>query len=121
MTFSALVAADHVVAPTKPEEWALAGITRIQTKLDEIKRELGQAPAILGTIATQVRETKDHKTHLGMLRRGHMPRLLGIVPMAGGVDADARLRVAYAEVTRAMLARLEEPAGFSWENRRGGQ
>lgn len=106
LTFSALVAADHVIAPTKPEEWALVGITRIQSKLDEIKQELGQAPAILGTIATQVRDTKDHRTHLGLLRRGHMPRLLGVVPLAGGLDADARLRAAYAGVAGAMLARL---------------
>lgn len=106
LTYSALIAADYVVIPTMPAQWSINGVCRIRSKIAEVKDALGYGPRILGTIATQVRNTVEHSTGLTTLREPDLPPLLGQVPSRGGVDAAAELAAAYRPIAERIVAEI---------------
>ena len=107
LTYSALIAADYVLIPTKPEEWAIKGVDRVLDKLQEIQAQLGRAPACLGVVATMVQERVEHQKNLTALRwMSHRVTLLGQTPLRNGQDADEKLLAAYNEVTGVVLHEL---------------
>lgn len=107
LTTAALIAADWVLIPTQPEPASIAGIERIERKLNEIYSATRRAPSIAGTVATFVqRETNLHKAGLGALMRGHMPPMLGCVPQRKGEGAETELAAAYEPVADQLIAAI---------------
>lgn len=106
LTLNALVAADYVIIPAEPEADSIEGVRTISKVLDDIRRERGRAPEILGTIATRVdSRLNGHGEGLISLAAPNMPRLLGVVPARAGTDADARRNDAYAPIAK-LIAEL---------------
>ena len=107
LTYSALIAADYVLIPTKPEEWAIKGVDRVLDKLQEIQAQLGRSPVCLGVVATMVQERIEHQKNLTALgHMGHRVKLLGQTPLRNGQDASEKLFTAYNEIAGALLGQL---------------
>lgn len=102
MTLGAIIAAGMmngwVVVPTRPDADSVSGIKSIRTKIEEAKQIPGCNPVLLGTIATQVRETRIHGSWLTSLTSDAYPPVLGITPLRGGDTADYELRKLYAGI-----------------------
>ena len=112
LTLNALVAADYVIIPAEPEPDSIEGVRTISKIIEEIRRERGRAPAILGVIATRVDgQLTRHRDGLKRLVMPDMPRLLGVVPARSGADADARLNEAYAPIARLIAGLLSLEVG----------
>lgn len=103
LTFSALIAADYVIIPSAPAAWSINGVRRVSEKIEEIRATLGSGPKILGTIATMVRPTTEHTAGVKALEAPDMPRLLGSIPVRGGIDAASDLLSNYMRVAGALL------------------
>lgn len=108
LTYAALIASTHLIIPTEPAGWSIDGLTRITDKLTELKREIGHAPILLGTIATKVRsDLLAHQTALTILHGLGVP-VLAEIPRREGVDAEGQLAEAYrpvADVVGELLAK----------------
>lgn len=105
LTLNALVASTHVIICADPEEDAIAGVRRIVSIVGQIQQERGQAPAVLGTLATRVDAVLGrHADGLAMLQAPDMPALLGEIPKRAGRDAEKALAEAYAPVAGIVLA-----------------
>lgn len=72
----------------------------------EVNDALGRAPVVLGTIATMVRDTNEHRQGLAQLSNGDMPALLGSVPQRGGIEAENQLANAYREIATMILRQI---------------
>ena len=103
LTFSALIAADYVIIPSAPAPWSINGVRRVSEKIEEIRATLGSGPKILGTIATMVRPTAEHTAGVKALEAPGMPRLLGMIPVRGGIDAATDLLTNYLRVAGVVL------------------
>lgn len=106
LTFSALVAADWVITPTTPESSSLVGVSRIHEKVAEVRAHLGRAPRRLGAVAVKVRETIEHQQGMESLRKLER-RILGVVPMRGGVDAQREIPRYYIPIAKAISEILD--------------
>ena len=106
LTFSALIAADYVIIPTTPAAWSINGVRRVSEKIEDIRGALGAAPPILGAIATMVRPTAEHTAGVKALEAPDMPRLLGTIPVRGGIDAASDLLTSYMRVAGVLLELL---------------
>lgn len=106
LTFSALIAADYVIIPSAPAPWSINGVRRVSEKIEEIRATLGSGPKILGTIATMVRPTAEHTAGVKALEAPDMPRLLGTIPVRGGIDAANDLLTNYMRVAGVLLELL---------------
>lgn len=93
----------YILIPTRPDRHSVAGIRNIQSHIAEARHIPGCDPYLLGTIATQVRETNTHKTWLESLATTAYPTLLGSTPLRGGDTADYELRNAYAPIADQIL------------------
>ncbi len=100
---NALVAATHVVicATPTPESWS--GQLRMRGMIEDLRESIGQAPQVVGLIATQnVERANLHRTHIQRMT----PDLLGAVPLRVGADQDYQLRQAYAPLADELAGRL---------------
>ncbi|GIV73561.1 ParA family protein [Caldilinea sp.] len=100
---NALVAASHVVicATPTPESWE--GQARMRLMLADLADSLGQAPGLLGLVATQVVERAIlHRTHLRMMGDD----LLGTVPLRVGVNQGRELAAAYRPIADLLAREL---------------
>lgn len=102
----------YIVIPTRPDAHSVSGIKNIQSKIDEARNIPGCLPCLLGTIATQVRETRIHASWLASLATNAYPPLLGVTPLRGGETADYDLRRCYAPIAERILALI---GGYSDE------
>lgn len=103
LVLAALVAATHVIIPAVPVAESIAGVRRTLQLLDEMRREMGRAPVVLGIVATHVQhETRLHQTGLDALDAFGLP-ILGCIPHRVGRDAESQLRAAYAPVATRLL------------------
>lgn len=111
LTLNALVASTHVLFCADPEPDAIAGVNRMVDVVRQILGERGEAPAILGTLATRVNQqlTRHHDGLDALVALG-MPALLGLIPLRAGQDAERHLIAAYAPIADQLLleAGLEE-------------
>lgn len=101
---NALVAATHAVicATPTPESWD--GQERMRAMIADIAESIGQAPAVLGLLATQTVE----RAHLHRMHMQKMdPDLIGSVPLRIGVDQDAQLLAAYRPLAEHLAVALE--------------
>ena len=106
LTFSAFVTSDYVLIPAKPEPGAIKGIDRVLSKLDEVREGLGNAPAILGTIATMTRHTAQHQTGIEQMQTEGKPPCLTQIPLYGGRDMEQRLNPLYGELAKELMKRV---------------
>jgi len=101
---NALVAASHVVicATPTPESWD--GQQSMRTMLADLHDSLGHAPDLVGLLATQVIErTVLHRSHILKMDAD----LIGAIPLRVGVDAEAQLHDAYANIASALAMALD--------------
>ncbi len=101
---NALVAATHVVicATPTPESWD--GQERMRVMVQDLAESVGQAPQVLGLIATQnVERANLHRMHITKMD----PDLIGAVPLRVGVDQDFQLRQAYGPIAEHLATALE--------------
>ena len=104
---NALVAATHVVicATPTPESWD--GQERMRAMVADLAESIGQAPQVLGLIATQnVERANLHRMHIQRMA----PDLLGAVPLRVGSDQDQQLRLAYAPIAAQLAYALALPS-----------
>ncbi len=107
LTLNALVAATYVLICSDPEPDAIAGVRRICEIVGDIERERGQAPQILGVLATRAdAQLTRHNEGMKELSAADMPPILGIIPKRAGQDANARLNEAYKPVAERVLAEV---------------
>jgi len=107
LTLNALVAATHVIICADPEADAITGVRRVAEIIGDIDRERGQAPRILGVLATRVdSQLVRHAEGLAALQAVGMPPLLGVIPNRQGRDAGERLNEAYEPVAAKVLAEV---------------
>jgi chromosome partitioning protein len=105
LTLNALVASTHVLICADPEEDAIAGVGRMVEIVGQIGQERGDAPAILGVLATRVDAIIGrHADGLAVLMGPMMPPLLGEIPKRAGRDAARQLAEAYAPIVDQILA-----------------
>ena len=108
LTLNALVAATHVIICADPEADAITGVRRVAEIVGDIDRERGQAPRILGVLATRVDSVLTrHTDGLAELTKPGMPPLLGCIPKRAGLDADAKLNEAYEPVAARVLSEVQ--------------
>lgn len=88
----------YIIMPTTPERHSVEGINNIQSQIQEAKTIPGCLPMVLGTIATQCRETRIHASWLTSLATNAYPPLLGVTPLRGGETADYDLRRCYGVI-----------------------
>lgn len=111
LTLNALVAATHLVICADPEEDAIAGVQRLTSIVEQIRKEKGTAPQMIGVIATRVDgEIIRHREGLAKLEALGLP-VLGRVPKRAGVDADRHLDEAYAPIAEQIWRRGGVNAG----------
>ena len=111
LTLNALVAADYVIVPTTPMPDSIAGVKMIRQVQGQISQEMNTyLPIIMGTIVTCYEKAlKSHEEGLAELNnRERYPMILGITPKRGGVDADQKLSIAYADIIPVIAKRMEE-------------
>ena len=103
MTYSGLIAADFVICPTQPTDHSLAGIGAIGRALAAMQADLGQAPGILGIIATQTRAgVVGHYEGLSKAIKLPYP-FLGNVPRREGRAGPQELASQYETMTNDIL------------------
>ena len=96
---NALCAASHLLVAATPTVESLDGAARMKIMLDDIRDQVGRAPALLGIVATQaVPRSLSHQEHLARFGA----ELLCTVPLRVGVDAPAQLYAAYAPLAAAL-------------------
>lgn len=111
LVYAAMLAADYVVIPATPMPESVAGAKRTLEKLDEVRRETGRAPKVLGIVATQVEaHTIAHQEGLEALEGLGVP-LLGCVPHRVGRDAHTQLRAAYWPIAQRVLGAIGRGGG----------
>ncbi len=101
---NALVAATHAVicATPTPESWD--GQERMRAMIADLRASLGQAPTVLGLLATQTVERANlHRMHLRKMEDD----LIGSVPMRIGADQDAQLLGAYGPIAQHLAEALD--------------
>lgn len=111
LTFSAFIAATHVLIPAMPLAHSIKGVGRVLAKLEEVKQGLGHQPTVLGTLATMVRKNIKHDEGIAMLTAMDLP-LLGQIPLCDAQYADGVLNAAYGYIAQLLAMRLAlTPAG----------
>jgi len=111
LTFSAFIAATHVLIPATPLKHSIKGVSRVLAKLEEVRQGLGHQPIVLGTLATMVRKTNNHDEGLAELAKMELP-LLGQIPLCDATYADSVLNAAYGYIAQLLAMRLGlTPAG----------
>jgi len=107
LTYSALIAATHLIIPTEPAGWSIDGLQRTSDLLIEMRREIGHAPFLLGTVVTKLQETiLAHRTGMQVLRNLGVP-ILATIPRRDGQDAYQHIADAYQPLAAAMAALLD--------------
>jgi chromosome partitioning protein len=107
LTYSALIAADHLIIPTQCAEWSVSGIERVCSKIQStdgvnyVRSQLGsRGLPILGVIACLYdQRVGDQARILAQLQAGDLT-FLGIIPRREGADAELALRAAYEPVAQ---------------------
>jgi len=107
LTYSALLAADYVIIPSQAEQWSYEGVERIINLLREMNSDMGNAPRILGTIATQVENNLTHNRFLSRLRCWPGVPYIGSVPKRKGQNATGELQFYYRGIAEDIAIKLE--------------
>ena len=107
---NALLAADGVLLPAKPEDAELAGVTRVIGIVDHIRREFERdLPVVLGTVATLIdTRTNRHADGLDLMRHSKLAPLRHTVPQRNGDSRDGDLRDAYGRLADFVVDWVEE-------------
>lgn len=101
---NALLVADAVITPAEPEPDAFAGVRRVSTMINLIRREFGRTDlTLLGAVAARVdRRTNRHNEGLAEMEHCTVP-LLATVPERNGQLRDQELQLAYTPVAEHIL------------------
>jgi chromosome partitioning protein len=107
LAWAAIIAADLLVVPTLPDMTSVKGLRNVMRQIDDLRGQLGMAPALIGVVANMVnaRITK-HREALAALQADGMPPLLGMLPLRQGRDAWTELRAAYTPIAQALAAAM---------------
>lgn len=105
LTYSALIAADYLLIPAKPEMSSINGVDRVLSKVREVDIALHRSPHMLGCIITQVRDTVEHRDNIQFMHDSDI-EILGIIPVRGGQNADNELLAAYMPIAGAILSQI---------------
>jgi chromosome partitioning protein len=101
---NALMAATHLVIAATPTVESFEGTLRMRAMVEDLADMTGQAPELLGVVATQVvGNSKSHQRYLSEMGAS----LLGCVPMRVGMDAQAQLLEAYLPIASRIRQEVE--------------
>lgn len=104
---NALMAATHLVLAATPTVESFDGTLRMRAMVDDLADMTGQAPELLGIVATQVvGNSKSHQRYLSEMNGS----LIGCVPMRVGVDAAQQLLEAYAPIAARIRQEVTDAA-----------
>ena len=104
LAWAAIIAADLVVVPTLPDRTSVKGAQNVMRQIEDLRSQLGMAPAMIGTVANMVdlRIVK-HREALGLLTADGMPRMLGTLPVRQGRNSFTALQAAYRPIADALV------------------
>lgn len=104
---NAMMAATHLVMAATPTVESFDGTLRMRAMVDDLADMTGQAPELLGIVATQVvGNSKAHQRYLSEMNGS----LIGCVPMRVGVDAAQQLLEAYEPIALRIKTEVERVA-----------
>jgi chromosome partitioning protein len=102
---NAMMAASHYVMAATPTVESYDGTQRMRGMVADLAEMTGQAPELLGIVATQVvGNSKAHQSYLERMNGS----LIGCVPMRVGVDAQQQLLAAYAPIAAQIRKEVED-------------
>lgn len=107
LTANALYAADYVIIPCEPHDYAVDGMSRMVAMTNEMADVTDRKPSVLGCLITRYNpHTVAHQEMGAKIATPGHPPVLGIIQARGGVDAPALIRDNYATIASAILAKI---------------
>jgi chromosome partitioning protein len=104
LAWAAIIAADLVVMPTLPDKTSVKGAQNVMRQIDDLRAQLGMAPAMIGTIANMVNpRIAKHSEALQLLTAAGMPKMLGALPIRQGRKSWTELKIAFKPVANELV------------------
>lgn len=107
LTANALYAADYVVIPCEPHDYAIDGMNRMVAMTHEMADLTDRKPTVLGCLMTRYNpHTVAHRDMANKIIAPGYPPTLGVIQARQGVDAPAFIRDSYAAVASTILEKI---------------